>query len=95
MDTARRAEIGRAANGRYLEALGMVGVPTPTRQLLDPVSRRTKRNGRPFRGLRPIHSDDARVFEVVLAGEHLLQGFRNDDVRAALYGNVQDPADST
>jgi len=92
MDTARRAEIGRAANGRYLEALGVVGVPAPTRQLLDPVSRRTKRNGRLFRGLRPIHSDDARVFEVVLSGEHLLQGFRNGDVRDALYGNAQDAA---
>jgi hypothetical protein len=90
MDTARRAEIGRAANGRYLEALGVVGVPTPTRQLLDPVSRRTKRAGRPYRGLRPIHSDDARVFEVVLSGEHLLQGFRNRDVCDALYGHLKD-----
>ena len=92
MDTARRAEIGRAANERYLEALGVVGAPAPTRHLLDPVSRRTKRAGRPYRGLRPIDADDARVFEVVLSGEHLLQGFRNRDIREALYGALPDAA---
>jgi hypothetical protein len=58
MDTARRAETGRAANERYLEALGVVGEPSPTRQLLDPVSKRTKRRGRPYRGLRPVDRED-------------------------------------
>lgn len=89
MDTARRAELGRAANERYLEALGVVGAPAPTRHLLDPVSRRTMRSGRPFRGLRPISSDDARVFEALLSGEHLLQGFRNRDIRVALHGDLR------
>ena len=86
MDTARRAEIGRAANGRYLQALGVVGAPAPTRQLLDPVSRRTRRAGRFYRGLRPIDSEDARLFAAVLAGTHHVQGFRNKDIRVALYG---------
>lgn len=90
MDTARRAEIGRAANERYLQALGVVGAPAPTRHLLDPVSRRTKRAGRPFRALRPIDTHDARVFQVVLSGEHLLQGFRNHHIREALYGPLPD-----
>jgi hypothetical protein len=90
MDTARRAEIGRAANERYLQALGVVGAPAPTRQLLDPVSRRIRRAGRPYRGLRPIDSEDARLFAAVLSGEHHVQGFRNKDVRVALYGPPND-----
>ena len=53
IDFLRRAEICRAANGRYLEALGVVGEPSPTRQLLDPVSKRITRRGRPYRALRP------------------------------------------
>jgi hypothetical protein len=92
MDTARRAEIGRAANERYLEALGVVGEPSPTRQLLDPVSQRTKRAGRPYRALRPIDRKEARVFQAVLQGGFALQGFRNKDIRHALYGDEPDEA---
>ena len=51
VDFQRRAEICRPANGRYLEALGVVGEPSPTRQLLDPVSKRITRRGRPYRAL--------------------------------------------
>lgn len=90
VDASRRAEIGRAANGRYLEALGVVGAPAPTRHLLDPVSRPTTRSGRRHRGLRPIDSDEARLFEAVLSGEHHIQGFRNRHIRESLYGPLPD-----
>lgn len=93
MDISRRAEIGRAANERYLQALGVVGAPAPTRQLFDPISKRTHRAGRPYRGLRPIDSQEAEVFAAVLSGEHHVQGFRNKDIRGALYGELPD-ADS-
>ena len=86
MDIARRAEIGRAANERYFEALGVVGAPAPTRQLFDPVSQRTIRGGRPYRGLRPIDSEETRLFAAVLSAQHHVQGFRNKHIRAALYG---------
>jgi hypothetical protein len=90
MDIARRAEIGRAANERYLEALGVVGEPSPTRQLLDPVSQRAKRAGRPYRALRPIDPQNARLFQAVLQGGFALQGFRNKEIREALYGDEPD-----
>ena len=44
-DTARRVEISRAANERYLEAIGVVGKPFSTRQMLNPVSERIVRKG--------------------------------------------------
>jgi hypothetical protein len=93
MDIARRAEIGRAANERYLEALGVVGEPSPTRQLLDPVSKRIQRAGRPYRALRPVEREEARLFQAVLQGGFSLQGFRNKDIRLALYGDGADEAD--
>jgi hypothetical protein len=85
VDITRRAEICRAANERYLEALGVVGEPSPTRQLLDPVSKRIVRDRRPYRALRPIEPEESRLFRVLLDGKFLLQGFRNKDVRRALY----------
>ena len=84
-DIIRRAEICRAANERYLEALGVVGEPSPTRQLIDPVSKRIVRDGRPYRALRPIDPEEARFFHILLDGKFLLQGFRNKDLRRALF----------
>jgi len=81
----RRVEVSRAANERYIEALAAVGAPAPTRQLLDRVSKRVTREGRKYRGLRPLDQTEAAVFKAVLSGDFLIQGFRNKDLREQLY----------
>ena len=80
-DILRRVQISRAANERYLEALSVVGEPTPCRDILDPVSKRIVRKARPYRPLRPISPEDARIFAVLIKGDLTLQGFRNKDLR--------------
>jgi hypothetical protein len=80
-DIARRVEVSRAANQRYLEALSVVQRPAPAPAVLDPVSRRVVKEGRAYRALRPITEEEATVFEAILKGEHLVQGFRNKDLR--------------
>jgi hypothetical protein len=82
-DLRRRAELSRAANARYLDALSVVGLELPSYRLLDRVSQRVKTK-RQFRALRPISPDDASLFQVILHGEFSLQGFRNRDLRKAL-----------
>jgi hypothetical protein len=84
-DISRRVAVSRAANERYLEALAVVGEPTPSHQLLDKVSKRVERPSRKFRALRPVSPEDSRVFRVILRGEFQLQGFRNHDLRQLLY----------
>ena len=83
-DLARRVEVSRAANERYLEALAVVDVPSPVRQLLDPVSRRVVKGERHYRALRPVSPEEARVFRAVLSGKFLLRGFTNRDLRHCL-----------
>ncbi len=90
-DIARRVEVSRAANQRYLEALSVVKKPAPTQSVLDPVSRPMIKENRPYRGLRPITPEDAGLFRAVLRGEHLLKGFRNQDLRHIL--NSRDETD--
>jgi hypothetical protein len=92
-DFQRRAEICRAANGRYLEALGVVGEPSPTRFLLDPVSKRITRRGRAHRALRPIDPEEAKLFAVLTEGQFLLQGFRNCDLRERLFPHCRQQPD--
>jgi hypothetical protein len=83
-DLLRRVEVSRAANERYFEALGVVGDSSPTRTLTDPVSRRIIRDGRPYRALRPIDPEEAKIFSLLLDGKFLIQGFRNRDLREQL-----------
>ena len=92
-DIRRRVEISRAANERYLEALAVVGEPTPSYKLLDRVSQRVKRQGRQFRALRPISPEDSKLFSAILHGEFLIQGVRNKDLRQLLYPNQENNPD--
>jgi hypothetical protein len=91
-DTSRLVQIARAANGRYLEALAVVGEPTPSYRLLDPVSKPVQLQGRRYRGLQPISPKDCEVFEIICQGQFLLHGFRNKDLRRYLApSDVKDP----
>jgi hypothetical protein len=92
-DINRRVDICRAANERYLEALGVVGATVPTHQLFDPVSKRITRRGRSYRGLRPIALDEAKAFAALLDGEFLLHGFRNEDIRRRLLPQARTKAE--
>jgi hypothetical protein len=83
-DIRRRVELSRAANARYLDALSVVGLETPSYRLLDQVNHAVKKARRQYRALRPISPDDASLFQAILHGEHSLQGFRNRDLRKTL-----------
>jgi len=84
-DTRRRVEISLAANMRYLEALSVVGVPTLSHRILDPVSKRTRRGRYTYRGLRPISPEETMLFQAIMHGEHLLHGFTNRQLRNHLF----------
>jgi len=80
-DIERRIDICRSANERFLEALSVVGTPKPSCRLLDSVSKRVQLSGRSYRALRPVAPQDAQLFQLILRGEFLIQGFRNKDLR--------------
>lgn len=84
-DLARRVEVSRAANERYLEALAEVAVPAPARQLLDAVGKSVVRKSRSYRALRPVDQEEAALFQAVLNGQFLLQGITNRQLRGALW----------
>jgi len=89
-DIRRRVQLSRAANERYLQALAVVGEPTPSYKLLDQVSKPVIRGQQKLRALRPISPEDSRLFKVLLDGKFALQGFRNKDIRQQLWPTPQD-----
>ena len=92
-DLARRAELSQASNGRYLEALSTIVSETPLSHLTDKLCRPVAIGKRRYRALRPFDPEDATLLEIVSRGETLITGFRNRDVREALYGPNADPID--
>lgn len=88
-DLHRRTEVSRAANGRYLNALAVVGESAAACQVLDPLARRVTLNGRPFRALRPVAPEDAALLSVISRGQFLLQGFRNRHIRRLLHPEAE------
>jgi len=93
VDIRRRVEVCLSANARYLDALAVVGDSTPSHRVLDPVSQPVITQNRRFRALQPISPADSRLFQHILSGEHLLQGFRNCDLRRALFPHCGDSPD--
>ena len=81
----RRAEVSRAANGRYLEALASVEDKTAAGEAAAPICRPRRQKGRRYRALNPWSGQDALLLEAVSRGEHTLNGLRNRDVRRALW----------
>ena len=85
VDIRRRVQLCLAANGRYLDALAVVGQSTPSHRILDPVASPVVRTGHRFRPLHPISPDDSAFFQEILRPEHLIQGLRNRDLCLAIY----------
>src|SRR4051794_4576607 len=83
-------EVGLAANERYLEALSVVDNPAPAYRQVEELTEPVVVSGRSHAGFNPASPGDVRLFRAVLAGENLLHGFRNAEIRAALYGTTED-----
>jgi hypothetical protein len=92
VDIPRRAQLSKAANERYLEALAGMTRKAPIHEVLDPVCRPKKHRGRPYRALRPLCAEEVKIYRLLLDGRFALQGIRNRDLRAILSSAI--PADA-
>lgn len=90
VDLPRRAAISQASNQRYLEALVAVDSSVPLKKVLEAVSQPVRHAGHRSRGLHPLVGEDARLAEQLLRGEFSINGFRNRDIRRALFGDAKD-----
>jgi len=92
-DLYRRAEISRAANARYLEALASVIGKIPLAQEAASVCRPVTVDGQRFRALNPWSPEDGALLEAINRGEFAIAGLRNRDLRALLYPRKTKPQD--
>lgn len=91
VDLPRRCEVSHSANSRYLTAQASVDVATPLGQITDRLATPVIGRGHRSRGLNPMSGIDAELVAVLLKGEFCVNGFRNRDIREALFGVTKDP----
>lgn len=75
-----------AANERYLDALSVVDNPRPAYHEVAKLTESKKHKRRSYRGFNPANRKDIQLFQAVMAGDQLIKGFRNADIRDFLYG---------
>jgi hypothetical protein len=90
-DMDRRAEVCRASNGRYLQALASTSGTVPLFEWTRQVCRPIQRGGRRYRAINPLCPKDGCLLEAVNRGEFSLNGFRNRDIRACLWKDRPSP----
>lgn len=90
----RYAQVGRAANARYLEALAVVDDLGVGQRELERRCEPVEYQGRNRRALQPLSRADQALFAAALRGEHAIRGFRNRELAEHLFGpQPTDPAE--
>jgi hypothetical protein len=87
-DMPARAEVGQAANERYVQALIAIESKVTLKELAEPFCQRVKEPGkssRHVRALNPLSAQDAQLLQIVCDPKWTLSGLRNRDLVAKLY----------
>jgi hypothetical protein len=91
-DLRRRSQLCQSANKRYLDGLAATDSSTPLKVFTDRLAQPVIGEGRRTRALNPLGAD-AALLAAIHQPEYLIKGFRNADIRVALFGS--DPDDPT
>lgn len=86
-DLFHRAQASQTVNNRYADALASIEVDDEISTLLSPVCQSVRHKKRRHRGLRPFSPDDLNLLKTINRGDFTISGFRNRDLRVALYPN--------
>jgi hypothetical protein len=89
-DLPRQAEISQRANERFAENLAAIADTTPLGKLLEPLGQPVIHDGQRTRALNPLTGADGELLRTIARGDFLIQGFRNHDLRIALFGETED-----
>jgi hypothetical protein len=93
-DLHRRAEVSQACNDRYLAAMAAVETCQTLGELTAPLCKATTWKSKRVRPLHPLGGDDAQLLTAASNGDFLVNGFRNRDLREALYAKTPTAAEA-
>jgi hypothetical protein len=88
VDIVPRAQVCQEINDRFANFLAAAADTEPVGKLVEAITAPVQWRGRRARGLNPLAACDVKLLEIVARGDFLIHGFRNRDVREALYGTA-------
>lgn len=86
-DLYRRAQVSQKVNELYLNALAQTDDSTTLDQLIRRLHQPAAHQGKRVRALRPFAPDDRSLLQAISQGQFTINGFRNRDLQALLYGS--------
>lgn len=92
-DIPRRVEVSQVANERCLQSLAAVDTDASLEELTKPLCQPVMWQGRRARALNPWSVEDGQLLKIINHGEFMINGFRNRDIRALMYGEAADEKD--
>ncbi len=81
----RYRQVGQQSNHRYLNALAQAQPKGKAIAELDRLCHPHTEEGKRYARFHAVTAEDCALFSAVLAGEHALNGFRNNDLQTRLY----------
>ena len=87
----RYAEISRASNQRFLDAMVDIVPVKSTLKEIDTICTGKKVDGKRVTGFNVWSPEICRLMETVCDGKYLVRGFRNKDISKSLFPGVCDP----
>jgi len=81
----RFAQVARAANSRLLDALASAPLQGKAVENLDSLCRSQKKRGQSIARFNPVEAKTISLFQAVLSGDFLINGFRNHELQRKLY----------
>ena len=88
-DLHRRSQVSKASNERYLDHIAAAEISQTLRQTVSDICSHTLCKGRRYRGLNPLENEDFGMLQFLAKGENAINGFRNKNLRAFLYGALE------
>ena len=86
----RYKEVSEASNMRYIEALSNAVDKSKPVQEIEKVSSKIIVKGRRYTGFNILDKETTELFKILANGSYMINGFRNTDIKYALYGNEKD-----
>jgi hypothetical protein len=90
----RYAEVSKASNLRYLNALALAKDSNQVKEEIEAVCNPIEKKGKRYSAFNPISEECTRVFLAVLEGGNNINGFSNKTLRTQLYPQTQKKAKS-
>jgi hypothetical protein len=84
----RYAEVSRAANTRYLDAIALADLKGDCVTEIENICKRIEKGNRVFTGFNPLSQETETLFRAVFYGGNHINGFTNASIRKTIFPDV-------